>query len=100
MAGYGDGSYGVGQPVTSEEFAAILYRFANFYGYDTTALSEKTKTYNDFDKASSYAEAALIWALDAGIINGMDNGTLMPQGQTTRAEAATMLMNFCENTAK
>lgn len=100
VAGYDDGSYGVGQPVTREEFAAILYRFANFYGYDTTVLSGTARTYSDFGKASSYAEAALIWAVDAGIISGMDDGTLAPQGRTTRAEAATMLMNFCQNAVK
>lgn len=90
----------MGQPVTREKFAAILYCFANFYGYDTAALSEKAKTYNDFDKASSYTETALIWAVDTGIISGMDDGALMPQGQTTKAEVATMLMNFCKKTAK
>lgn len=90
----------MGQPVTREEFAAILYCFANFYGYDTTALSETATTYSDFDKASSYVETVLIWAMDVGIISSMDDGTLAPQGQTTRAEAATMLMNFCENVTK
>ena len=39
----------------------------------------------------------MAWAVDAGVMSGMDDGTLMPQGKTTRAEAATMLMNFCEN---
>lgn len=97
VEGHEDGSYGVGQPVTREEFAAILYCFANFYGYDTWVLSETATTHSDFDKASSYAEAALIWAVDAGVMNGMDDGTLAPQGQPTRAEEATMLMNFCKN---
>ena len=38
--------------------------------------------------------------MNAGIMGGMDDGTLMSQGKATRAEAATMLMNFCENVVK
>ena len=39
------------------------------------------------------------WANANGIVNGMTETTLAPQGTATRAQVATMLMNFCENVA-
>ena len=47
---------------------------------------------------SEYAIPAMQWACGAGVINGTGDGsTLTPQGQATRAQAAVMLMRFCEN---
>lgn len=46
---------------------------------------------------SGYAVEAMQWANANGIVNGMTETTLAPQGTATRAQVATMLMNFCEN---
>jgi len=97
VAGYDNGAYGVGDFITREQFAAILYRYAQFKGYDTTQGGMAVREFSDYENISDYARPAMALAVNAGIMGGMDDGTLMPQGKATRAEAATMLMNFCEN---
>ena len=100
VAGYGD-TFGVGDSITREQFAVMLYNYAQYQGYDVS-VGEDTNilSYTDAFDISNYAYPAMQWACGAGIINGMDDGTLNPQGKATRAEAATMLMNFCENVVK
>lgn len=97
VAGYDNSAYGVGDLITREQFATILYRYAQFKGYDTTQGGMAVREFSDYENISDYARPAMAWAVNAGIMDGMDDGTLMPQGKATRAEAATMLMNFCEN---
>ena len=100
VAGYDNGAYGVGDLITREQFATILYRYAQFKGYDTTQGGMAVREFSDYENISDYARPAMAWAVNAGIMGGMDDGTLMPQGKATRAEAATMFMNFCENVMK
>lgn len=100
VAGYDNGAYGVGDLITREQFATILYRYAQFKGYDTTQGGMAVREFSDYENISDYARPAMAWAVNAGVMGGMDDGTLMPQGKATRAEAATMLMNFCENIVK
>ena len=82
--------------VTREDFAVMMHRYAEYKRYNTKA-SEDLDTFSDAEKVSSYAEEALEWAVAEGLINGMGNGTLAPQGTTTRAQAAAVLMRFCKN---
>ena len=97
VAGYDNSAYGVGDLITREQFATILYRYAQFKGYDTTQGGMAVREFSDYENISDYARPAMAWTVNAGIMGGMDDGTLNPQGKATRAEAATMLMNFCEN---
>lgn len=60
-------------------------------GEDTNLLS-----YEDSGQLSEYAIPALQWACGAGIVRGTGEGTLLPLGQTTRAQAAVMLQRFCQ----
>lgn len=99
VAGYSETEFGLGDPITREQFAAILYRYANWKGYDTSRKNDLS-VYTDAGEISGYAVEAMKWAVQAEVIHGMTETTLVPQGQATRAEAATMLMNFCENVVK
>lgn len=99
VAGFGD-TFGVGVPITREQFAVMLHNYARYKGYDTTQGGMAIREFSDQERISDYAMTALTWAVNTHIINGMGDGTLAPQGQATRAEAATMLMNFCENVVK
>ena len=101
VAGIGGGLYDPDSNVTREQFAVMLHNYAQYKGYDVS-VGEDTNilSYADAFDISDYAYPAMQWACGAGIINGMGDGTLMPQGKATRAEAATMLMNFCENVVK
>ena len=49
---------------------------------------------------NGYAVDAMRWAVSSGIIGGTDAGLLMPQGNATRAQVATMLMRFVEGLTK
>ena len=98
VGGYGNGLFGTNDPITREQFAAMLYRFAQEQGYDVS-IGENTNilSYTDVADLSEYAISAMQWAVGAGIINGTGDGsTLSPHGQATRAQAAVMLMRFCE----
>ena len=99
VGGYGNGSFGTGDPITREQFAVMLYRFAQKQGYDVS-VGENTNilSYTDVSAVSEYAIPAMQWAVGSGVITGMGD-TLAPQGETTRAQAATMLMRFCEQYA-
>ena len=99
MYGYGE-EFGVGEAVTREDFAAILYRYAAFKGYDTTQGGMAIREFIDFDQIADYAAEALGWAVNSGIISGMGDGTVSPKTSTYRGQAAVMLMKFCENVIK
>ena len=96
LDGYGNGEFGPDDPVTREQMAAILYRFADFLGVlpddMDTALS-----YPDAGTISSYAESAALYCQSTGIITGRDGGSFVPQGTATRAEVAVILERFIEN---
>lgn len=98
VAGYDDSTFGLGDSITREQLATILYRYAQLKGYDVTEKADLTG-YTDSTAISGYAVEAMQWANANGIVNGMTETALAPQGTATRAQVATMLMNFCENVA-
>ena len=98
VGGYGNGLFGTNDPITREQLATMLWRYAQTEGYDVS-VGENTNilSYTDVADLSEYAISAMQWAVGAGIINGTGDGsTLSPQGQATRAQAAVMLTRFCE----
>ena len=84
-------------PVTREQFATMLYRYAAAKGYDVS-IGESTNilSYADFASISEYAVPAMQWACGSGIVTGVTDSTLVPQGTATRAQCAAMLMRFIE----
>lgn len=86
-------------PVSREQLATMLYRYAASNGLDTTASGALTG-YADAGSVSGYASDAMAWAVGAGLIGGTDKGELNPTGSATRAEVAAILMRFCENVMK
>jgi len=97
VSGFADGSFRPDAPITREETAMVLYNYAKAKGYDVS-VGEDTNilSYDDaITEISSYAYPALQWACGAGVMSGYDN-LLKPLGKTTRAEAAAMMLDFCE----
>lgn len=84
--------------ITREQIAAIMYRYAQYKGYDTTD-GENTNilSYNDFDSISEYAIGAMQYACGSGLIKGRTESTLNPNDNATRAEIAAVLHRFIEN---
>ena len=85
--------------ITREQMAAILYRYAQFKGYDVSVKADLS-VYTDAAQVSTYATDAMAWANGAQLITGTSQATLTPAGNATRAQVATILMRFCENIAK
>lgn len=94
--GYSSTVFGVNDPVTREQFATILYRYAKYMGYSTTGSS--LTGYYDANSVSSWARDAMGWAVRNGIITGSGNSRLNPTGTASRAEVAQMFMSFYEFT--
>ena len=99
VAGIGDGLFDPTANVTREEFAQMMYNYASYKEYDLT-LEGDLSPFEDASAISSWAETAMSWANGSGLINGHDDGTIDPQGTTTRAQAASILMNFDQNVAE
>ena len=95
VGGYGNGSFGPNDPVTREQLAAILYRFAQHMGYDTEGQADLSG-FTDLAQVSTYAREAMAWCVDAGLLSGTSPTTLSPRGQATRAQTAAVLMRLCQ----
>ena len=85
--------------ITREQMAALLYRYADFAGYDVSTGGMSLSEYADVSEISSYAVTAMQWANENGLLTGRTATTLAPKGTATRAEIATILMRFCEDVA-
>lgn len=95
VSGYSGTQFGPEDGITREQMAVILFRYAQFLGTDTSGRDGLTG-FSDSGTVSSWAREAVAWAVDQGIISGMPDGTLVPTGTATRAEAAAMLQRFLE----
>lgn len=96
--GVSDTEFAPNTDITREQLAAILFRYAEYKGYDVSGRDSLTG-YTDRSSISAYALDAMRWAVDEGLITGMTATTIVPQGTATRAQCATMLMRFIENIA-
>ena len=92
IGGYGNGMFGPDDPITREQLAVMLWRYAG-----SPAATNKELHFSDESEISGYAMEALRWAVENGILNGYGDGRLGPQGQATRAQVAQMLKNFIEH---
>ena len=97
VKGYDTGAFGPEDSVTREQLAAILYRYAQAKGYDTTQGGMAVREFSDSASISDWAQTAMSWVVNAQVLSGKGNGVLDPQGTATRAEVAQMLMNFGEH---
>lgn len=82
--------------VTREQMAAILCRYADYKGHDTSVSYDYLATFGDSGNSHVYARPALNWAVAHRIINGQGSSVLAPRATATRAEVAQVLMNYLE----
>ena len=95
--GYGGAMFGPDDDITREQLAAILCRHAKFKGTDSTgAESVSLGEFVDAERISPWAQDAMQWALDAGLISGTGNERLSPKADASRAQVATMLMRYSQ----
>ncbi|HIQ70171.1 MAG TPA: S-layer homology domain-containing protein [Candidatus Avoscillospira stercorigallinarum] len=77
--------------ITREQLATMLYRYIG-----SPVVSGSLSGYPDAGSVSDWAENALVWATQTGLVNGI-NGNLSPKTGATRAQLATMLMRLMES---
>ena len=92
VTGYADGTFRPNDPITRQQLAAILWRYAG------SPAAESGTDYADEDAIAAYAVTAVDWARDAGVISGRDGNRFDPSGRATRAQAAVILHRYLELT--
>ncbi|NLC67238.1 MAG: S-layer homology domain-containing protein [Clostridiaceae bacterium] len=95
IKGYGNGLFGPDDPVTREQMAVILHRFASFLGMLPIDMDD-TLRYADADSIAGYAREAALYCQATGIIGGRPGGIFAPKDTATRADVATIIKRFIE----
>lgn len=98
MVGYGDGTFRPDVNVTREQLVTVLYRYAKHLGLDVTADGDLS-AFDDADEVAAWAEDAMAWAVNVGIIKGRNGTRLAPDGTASRSELASILQRFQKLTA-
>ena len=81
--------------ITREQLVTMIYRYAETHGIDVTEGGMAIREFADVERVSSFAGPAMTWAVNTGLISGID-GKLVPQGLATRSQVATVLMRFAQ----
>ena len=88
VIGRPDGSFGVGEKITRQDAAVMIYRLLAKNG---KAAVGANAAFSDFSEVADYAAEAVLCLCEIGIINGFDDGTFKPAAYLTRAEAAKLI---------
>jgi len=91
IAGYPDGTFGPDDRITREQLAVILYRYAG------SPSSSAALEFPDTSLVSSYAQPAMRWAVDRGLLSGKSGGLLDPKGGVTQTETAAIFEQYLKN---
>ena len=92
-SGVGFNCFAPDNNLTREQLAVMLYNYARIQGYNVQANESILKDYSDAANVSSWAKAALSWAVSTGIITG-DGASLNPKGIATRAQVAAIIERY------
>ena len=95
VQGYADGSFRPNLPISRQQLAALLFRYAERQGLDSGRRAS-LRRFPDQNDVSAYAREALRWALGTGVLQGRADGRLDPGGSATRAQTAVLLCRFRE----
>jgi hypothetical protein len=92
----------MGDPITREQFATLLYRYTQWSAVGDAALGvppssdTNLSAYTDAESISDWAQEAMAWAVSTGLITGRTATTLAPELPANRAEAAMLLQRYLE----
>ncbi len=88
VAGFDNNMFGVGDPVTREQLATILWQYVG------RPAASDSSAFADQSSISAYATDAVRWAQSEGIVSGKDGNYFDPQGSATRADLAVILYRW------
>ena len=88
VSGYSDSAFGPNDPLTREQLATILWRYAGSPEVEIGA------SFADENDIASWAASAVDWAQESGYISGMGGNRFDPDGTATRAQVAVILMRY------
>lgn len=97
ISGYENGTFGVADSITREQMVVMMYRYAQYRGFDVSSTGDLNH-FPDASSVSSFATDAMRWAVGVSMIQG-NQGQLNPTHSITRAECATIMMRFIETYA-
>ena len=92
IKGYENGKFGVGDAITREQVATILYRYMG--SPEVTGADETLAPFADAGSISGFAKDAMVWAIQNGVISGKNATTLAPTASASRAEIASIIMRM------
>lgn len=91
----GTDSFGPNDPVTREQLATLFARYASVVdGRDTSSDCSAMDSKNGATEVSDYAREAMGWAVDTGLIAGVNGTDLEPGGTAWRASMAEMVKRY------
>ncbi|MBQ9413953.1 MAG: D-alanyl-D-alanine carboxypeptidase family protein [Clostridia bacterium] len=92
VAGYQNGEFGVGDPITREQVCAIFWRYKG--SPTVTGMEPTLGTHKDYGQISEFAKIAVAWAKKNGVISGMADGRIAPLEKASRAQIAVIVTNM------
>lgn len=92
--GTSETTFSPNNPLTREQMATFLYRFADFETEEPIEITGDLSSYTDADLVADYAVDAMTWAVGEGVISGIGNNTLAPDNTASRAQMATVLTRY------
>ena len=97
VAGRSSEVFGPDDRVTRQDALTILFAAeGNISGEESAKAAAYDAAYDDSASVASYAKRAVYWGLYHGYITGTGTRTLSPAGNITRAQLATILVNYTE----
>ncbi len=96
--GFTDSVFGANSFVTRQQMAKAFQSYAKYKGRNIDSTADLT-VYKDTSDVADWAQSAMNWAVSGGLITGTNGSFLLPNSPTTRAEAASMLINYINGAA-
>lgn len=97
VSGMSPSTFAPDDPITRAQLAVILYNYTQQFAPSSLTETGSLTGFPDADSVPSWARTAMAWAVGNGLISGVgENGVsyLRPEGCATRAQVATILMNY------
>ena len=97
VSGMSPSTFAPDDPITRAQLAVILYNYTKQFAPESLTETGSLTGFPDAGSVPSWARTAMAWAVGNGLISGVgENGVsyLRPEGCATRAQVATILMNY------